>query len=97
MMQCAWAREQWPLQSMTHHDWDRLAGVAFGELAAVNLPGGVRACRKNRVVQVGAIRIVIGLARISLFCSISRLRERIGVRADEHQHYATTTHSPRLA
>ena len=49
----AWLREGWPQRAMGFDDWDRLAEVACGERAAVDLPGGVRARLQERVVQVG--------------------------------------------
>lgn len=49
----AWEREGWPMGAMTFEDWDRLAAVARGKLASVDLPGPVRARCRERVVQVG--------------------------------------------
>jgi tRNA(Ile)-lysidine synthase len=49
----AWAREGWPLDGMGYEAWERLAGLVFGEAEAVDLPGGVHARRRERVVQVG--------------------------------------------
>jgi tRNA(Ile)-lysidine synthase len=48
-----WAREGWPQSDMDYAAWDRLAGVALGELPAVDLPGGIRIRAQERVVQVG--------------------------------------------
>jgi tRNA(Ile)-lysidine synthase len=48
-----WIREGWPLGSMGFREWDRLAAVALGEVAAVDLPGGIRAQRHQHVVQIG--------------------------------------------
>jgi tRNA(Ile)-lysidine synthase len=48
-----WAREGWPQGAMDFAAWDRLAGLIFDEAAATDLPGGVRARRRGRVVQVG--------------------------------------------
>jgi len=48
-----WLREGWPLGSMGYREWDRLAAVAFGEVVAVDLPGGIRARRRQHVVQIG--------------------------------------------
>jgi tRNA(Ile)-lysidine synthase len=49
----AWAREQWPAGGMGYHDWDRLAALVFQEAKAVDLPGGIRARRRQGVVQMG--------------------------------------------
>jgi tRNA(Ile)-lysidine synthase len=51
----AWAREDWPVDAMTFEKWERLAGVALGESPAVDLPGRVRARRRDRVLQIGPI------------------------------------------
>jgi tRNA(Ile)-lysidine synthase len=48
-----WAREGWPLDAMSFDAWERLAGVVFGEAAACDLPGGVRARRRGRVLRLG--------------------------------------------
>lgn len=48
-----WDREEWPMNAMDFAAWDRLAEVAFGRLPSVDLPGGIRACGRARVVQVG--------------------------------------------
>jgi tRNA(Ile)-lysidine synthase len=47
-----WIREGWPLAGMGFREWDRLAAVAAGEMACVDLPGGIRARRHQQVVQV---------------------------------------------
>ena len=49
----AWEREGWPLGGMGFDDWERLAGVVWGEGTAVDLPGGVRARALPNVVQLG--------------------------------------------
>jgi tRNA(Ile)-lysidine synthase len=48
-----WSRQGWPQSDMDYAAWDRLAGVALGELPAVDLPGGIRIRARERVVQVG--------------------------------------------
>lgn len=48
-----WEREGWPTAAMGFDAWDRLAGVALGEMTAVDLPGGVSTRLGERVVQVG--------------------------------------------
>jgi tRNA(Ile)-lysidine synthase len=53
MFRLVWTREDWPTGSMDHAAWDRLASIVFDGLTAVDLPGGVRARRLERVVQVG--------------------------------------------
>ena len=50
-----WARQHWPEQEMNFAHWDRLAGVALGEIRAVDFPGGIRARLKERVVQLGTL------------------------------------------
>src|SRR5207248_1697514 len=37
-----WQRESWPRDGMRRADWDRVAAVAAGELAAADLPGLIR-------------------------------------------------------
>jgi tRNA(Ile)-lysidine synthase len=51
----AWCRQGWPEQAMRFAEWNRLAAVATGELAAVDLPGGIRARARERVVQLGPV------------------------------------------
>lgn len=53
LFRLVWQREGWPLGDMGFEAWDRLAAVARGESAAVDLPGGLRARLTERVVQVG--------------------------------------------
>jgi tRNA(Ile)-lysidine synthase len=48
-----WAREGWPLDAMGFDAWERLAGVVFGEAAACDLPGGLRARRQGKVLRLG--------------------------------------------
>lgn len=48
-----WIREGWPLGEMGFREWDRLAAVTFGERKAVDLPGGIRARQRQRVIQIG--------------------------------------------
>jgi tRNA(Ile)-lysidine synthase len=47
-----WRREDWPTSAMDYPAWDRLAALVCDELPAVDLPGGVRAVRRERVVQL---------------------------------------------
>ncbi len=53
MFRLMWLREDWPLGGMDRAAWERLARVVFEDLPAVDLPGSVRALRRERVVQVG--------------------------------------------
>lgn len=48
-------REGWPNGSMSFDHWDRLASVARGEVTAVELPEGIRAQSRGRVVQLGRL------------------------------------------
>jgi tRNA(Ile)-lysidine synthase len=48
-----WEREGWPVGGMGFDAWERVAAVALGELAAIDLPGDVRVRRRGRVVQLG--------------------------------------------
>jgi tRNA(Ile)-lysidine synthase len=56
MFRLAWAREGWPLGEMSYHAWQRLAAVARGAKQAVDLPGGIHARQRERVVQVGQVQ-----------------------------------------
>jgi tRNA(Ile)-lysidine synthase len=47
-----WRRENWPTNEMDYAAWDRLAALVFGEANAVDLPDGIRARRRDRVVQI---------------------------------------------
>jgi tRNA(Ile)-lysidine synthase len=49
-----WQREGWSESRMSFDAWDRLAGVACGELGGVDLPGGIRVLAQERVVQIVA-------------------------------------------
>jgi len=48
-----WEREGWPAGRMTFHAWDQLADLTLGQLSAIDLPGGIQARARERVVQVG--------------------------------------------
>lgn len=48
-----WRREGWPAVALGFRDWDRLAGLCVGESSAVDVAGGVRARRVERVIRVG--------------------------------------------
>jgi tRNA(Ile)-lysidine synthase len=47
-----WEREGWPCGAMTFDHWERVASVAWGEAAAVELPGGVQARQRERILQI---------------------------------------------
>jgi tRNA(Ile)-lysidine synthase len=53
MFRLVWLRENWPLGGMDRAAWERLARVVFEDRAAVDLPGGLHARRRERVMQVG--------------------------------------------
>jgi tRNA(Ile)-lysidine synthase len=53
LLRLIWSREDWPLGRMDFDAWDRLAGLVFGDAPALDLPGGVHAVAKARVVQIG--------------------------------------------
>lgn len=52
-LRLTWAREGWPLDAMNYEAWERMAAVAYGEAAAADLPGRIRARLLDRVFQVG--------------------------------------------
>jgi tRNA(Ile)-lysidine synthase len=52
MLRLVWTREGWPQGRLGFDDWQRIAAVALGEAAAVDLAGGVRVRRAGRVVRV---------------------------------------------
>lgn len=53
LMRYLWAREGWPMGRMGFREWDRLAGLALGEADAIDLPHGIRAQARERVVLFG--------------------------------------------
>ncbi len=53
MFRQVWLREDWPLNGMNRAAWERLACVVFEDVPAVDLPGGLHARRRDRVVQIG--------------------------------------------
>ena len=53
MFRLVWAREDWPQGDMTTAAWERLGELVRGENLSFDLPGGVRAACRERVVQVG--------------------------------------------
>jgi hypothetical protein len=48
-----WTREGWSRLGMGFREWDRLAALCRGGPAALDLPGGLRARRRDTVIQVG--------------------------------------------
>ncbi len=52
-LRLAWAREKWPLDPMNYDAWQRLAGLAYGDGRATDLPGGLRARVRDHVLQIG--------------------------------------------
>lgn len=56
MFRLVWRREGFPRGDFTAADWDRLAALVRGELPAMDLPGGVSARRRERVVQIEPTR-----------------------------------------
>jgi tRNA(Ile)-lysidine synthase len=56
LFRLVWQREGWPLGDMSQAAWERLAQLVFTEARAVDLPGGIHARRRGRVVQVGPRR-----------------------------------------
>jgi tRNA(Ile)-lysidine synthase len=52
-LRLVWEREGWPLADMDFAAWERLTDLASGNgVASLDLPGPVRACRRERVVQL---------------------------------------------
>jgi tRNA(Ile)-lysidine synthase len=47
-----WEQEGWPAARLGFDAWDRLAGVACGEIGGVDLPGGIRVRGRGRVVLI---------------------------------------------
>lgn len=47
-----WEREGWPMSEMNADRWSDLARLARGETPALDLPGGIRAQCRERVVQI---------------------------------------------
>ncbi|HLW64622.1 MAG TPA: tRNA lysidine(34) synthetase TilS [Gemmataceae bacterium] len=46
-----WRKAGWSFDGMRFSDWDRVAGVVFGEIPAVDLPGNIHVRAKERVTQ----------------------------------------------
>ena len=52
LFRLVWEREQWPRGHMGFEQWERLAEIVKSEEKAGDLPGGVRARLRDRVVQL---------------------------------------------
>jgi tRNA(Ile)-lysidine synthase len=55
MCRLIWARENWSMGAMAFRDWDRLADFLAGHATALDLPEGIRARRRARVVLIGPV------------------------------------------
>jgi tRNA(Ile)-lysidine synthase len=53
MFRLVWQREGWDAGEMRREHWNRLQEVVFDDLSAIDLPGRIRARRRESVVQVG--------------------------------------------
>jgi tRNA(Ile)-lysidine synthase len=53
VLRILWHRAGWPSDGMTADHWQRLVGIARGDVPAADFPGGVHARRAGRVVQLG--------------------------------------------
>jgi tRNA(Ile)-lysidine synthase len=51
-MRLLWVREDWPLGEMGFVAWERLVGLACGEVSALDLPGHVHARSQGPVLQI---------------------------------------------
>jgi tRNA(Ile)-lysidine synthase len=51
-----WQRQEWPVDRMGFHGWERLAGLTHGEASALDLPGGIHARLAEPVIQLGRVR-----------------------------------------
>jgi tRNA(Ile)-lysidine synthase len=52
MLRLLWQREAWPMGEMGFEAWERLAEVAVGPETALDLPGGITARRRERILQL---------------------------------------------
>jgi len=55
LFRLVWEREGWLVDKMGFDGWERLAAVALGEAAGVDLPGHIQARCGERVVQIGRV------------------------------------------
>jgi tRNA(Ile)-lysidine synthase len=54
MFRLVWMREAWPMGTMDFKHWDRLLQFVSGTQRAIDLPGGIHACLRGKVVQLGS-------------------------------------------
>jgi tRNA(Ile)-lysidine synthase len=52
-LRLVWQREDWPMGEMGFAQWQRLAALVAAQAGSHDLPGGIRARRQGRVVQLG--------------------------------------------
>jgi tRNA(Ile)-lysidine synthase len=52
LFRMVWAREGWPTARMDFAAWQRMAGLVFSGAGGGDFPGGIRARRRERVIQV---------------------------------------------
>jgi tRNA(Ile)-lysidine synthase len=52
MFRLVWRREGWPMGEMNHDDWQNVAALAMATSGSQHFPGGVRARRVGRVLQL---------------------------------------------
>jgi tRNA(Ile)-lysidine synthase len=55
MFRLLWAREGWPMDPMGYESWERLAELAAAGSGAIDLPGLIHVCSRERVVQLGRV------------------------------------------
>jgi tRNA(Ile)-lysidine synthase len=53
LLRHVWERENWSRDAMGFEAWQRVTAVARAEAKAVDLPGGIHACHRGRVVVLG--------------------------------------------
>jgi tRNA(Ile)-lysidine synthase len=53
LLRLVWQREGWPMGAMGFVQWQRLAALAEAQTGAHDFPGGLRARRQGRVLQLG--------------------------------------------
>ena len=53
MFRFVWQREGWPARHMGFEDWSRLTELLADGSSAMDLPGGIRARRREKVIQIG--------------------------------------------
>jgi tRNA(Ile)-lysidine synthase len=53
MLRLVWLREAWPMGALGFEEWECCLSVFRAEIVAADLPGGIRACLRDRVVVIG--------------------------------------------